>query len=141
MVPAPSDRADEEPPTLDPRLLTRLLACARIGLGIALFAAPRTAARTWLGTEVPPAAGVLARGLGARDLALGVGQLVTLDAHGDMDPWMDAAIASDTGDAVAALLARDSLAPRVVAGTMAMALGAAAAGLALKKSLGVPVSG
>lgn len=141
MVPAPSDHADEEPPTLDPRLLTRLLACARIGLGIALFAAPRTAARTWLGAEVPPAAGVLARGLGARDLALGVGQLVTLDAHGDMDPWMDAAIASDTGDAVAALLARDSLAPRVVAGTMAMALGAAAAGLALKKSLGVPVAG
>lgn len=135
MVPGPSGRADQEPPKLDPRLLIRLLACIRVGVGIALFAAPRTAARLWLGGEASPAAGVLARGLGARDLALGVGQLVTLDAGGDMDPWMDAAIASDTGDAAAALLARRDLDPGVVAGTVAVALGAAATGLALKRSL------
>lgn len=120
---------------MDPRLLIRLFACGRIGLGIALFAAPRTAARLWLRRGVSPAAGVLARGLGARDLALGIGTLVALDDGDDVDPWMDAGVAADTADAAAALLARDDLGPRVVAGTMAVALGAAAAGLALKKAL------
>lgn len=120
---------------MDPRSLIRLLACGRIGLGMALFAAPRTAARLWLGREVSPAAGVLARGLGARDLALGIGMLVTADDGGDVDPWMDAGVVADTADAVAVMMAREHLDARVVAGTMAVALGAAAAGLALKKSL------
>ena len=120
---------------MDARLLTRLFACARIGIGLALFAAPRTAARLWLGHEVSPGAGVLARGLGARDLALGVGQLVTLDADRDVEPWMDAAIAADTADAAAVLLARRELDTRVVAGTTAAALGAAVAGWGLKRAL------
>lgn len=129
-------RLDED--HVDARLLTRLLACSRIGIGLALFAAPRTAARLWLGHEVSAGAGLLARGLGARDLALGVGQLVALDADRDVDPWMDAAIAADTADAAAALLARRDLDTRVVAGTTVAALGAAAAGLALKKALPTP---
>lgn len=141
MVPGPSDRADQEAPTVDPHLLARLLAGVRIGVGIALFAAPRTASRLWLGEATSPAAGVLARGLGARDLALGVGQLVALDMDGDLDPWMDAAVVSDVGDAAAVVLARRDLEPRVVAGTVAMALGAAAAGLALKTSLQAPPAG
>lgn len=120
---------------MDPRLLIRLLACGRIGLGMALFAAPRTAARLWLGRDLPPAAGVLARGLGARDLALGIGMLVTVDDGDDVDPWMDAGVVADTADAAAVLMAREHLEPRVVAGTMAVALGAAAAGLALKNAM------
>lgn len=125
---------------MDPRTLIRLLACGRIGLGMALFAAPRTAARLWLGREVSPAAGVLARGLGARDLALGIGMLVAVDDDGDVDPWMDAGVVADTADAVAVLLAREHLDVRVVSGTMAVALGAAAAGLALKQSLADPAA-
>lgn len=126
---------------MDPRLLIRLLACARIGLGIALFAAPRTAARMWLRREVSPAAGVLARGLGARDLVLGIGMLVTVDDGGDIDPWMDAGIAADAADASAALMARKDLEPRTVAGTLAVTIGAAAAGLALKKAVAAPDAG
>lgn len=125
---------------MDPRLLIRLLACGRIGLGVALFAAPRTAARLWLGRDVSPAAGVLARGLGARDLALGIGMLVTVDDGNDVDPWMDAGVVADTADAAAVLMAREHLEPRVVAGTMTVALGAAAAGLALKKALVGPTT-
>lgn len=120
---------------MDARLLTRLLACGRIGIGLALFAAPRTAGRAWLGHEVSPAAGMMARGLGARDLAIGVGQLVALDGDRDVDPWLDAGVAADAADATAALLGRAELPPKAVAGTVAIALGAAAAGLALKQQL------
>lgn len=125
---------------MDARLLTRLLACGRIGLGLALFAAPRTAARLWLGHDVSPGAGLLARGLGARDLAIGVGTLVALDGDRDVDPWLDAAAAADTADASAALLARDDLDRQVVVGTVAVALGSAVAGLALKSRLRHPVA-
>lgn len=116
-------------------MLTRLLASGRIGIGLALFAAPRTAARLWLGQEVPPATAMLARGLGARDLAIGVGTLVALDGDRDVDPWLDASIAADAADATAALLAREHLDAGPLAGTVVVALGAAAAGWALKKAL------
>lgn len=138
MVPDRPEPADDQGCHVDTRLLTRLFASGRIGLGLALFAAPRTAARLWLGHEVSAAGGLLARGLGARDLAIGVGQLVALDDHRDVDTWLDAAIAADAADAAAAVLARDELDARVVAGTVVVALGAAAAGLALKRALAAP---
>lgn len=125
---------------MDARMLTRLLACGRIGVGLALFAAPRTAARAWLGHEVSPAAGLLARGLGARDLAIGVGQLVALDGGRDVDPWLDAGIAADAADATAAVLGRRELPSRAVTGTVAAALGAAATGLVLKQRLHGPAA-
>lgn len=125
---------------MDARLLTRLLACGRIGIGLALFAAPRTAGRAWLGHDVTPAARLLARGLGARDLAIGVGQLVALDGDGDVDSWLDAGIAADTADATAAVLGRSELPAKAVTGTVVVALGAAAAGLALKHQLHAPTT-
>lgn len=120
---------------MDARLLTRLLACGRIGIGIALFAAPRTAARLWLGHEVSSSTGLLARGLGARDLAIGVGQLVALDDDQDVGPWLDAGAVADVADTTAVLLAREDLAVRTVAGTAVVAAGAAGAALALKQAL------
>ena len=120
---------------MDARLLTRLLACGRIGIGVALFAAPRTAARLWLGHAVSASTGLLARGLGARDLAIGVGQLVTLDDDRDVGPWLDAGAVADLADTTAVLLAREELAPRTVAGTAVVAASAAGVALALKQAL------
>lgn len=120
---------------METRTLARLLACARIGIGAALFAAPQTAARLWLGQPVTPGGALLARGLGARDLALGVGQLVALDDDGDAGPWLDAGVAADTADALGVMLARRDLPARTVAGTAAVALGAAVTGLALRQRL------
>lgn len=120
---------------MDARTLTRLMAATRVGIGLALFAAPRTAARRWLGQDLPPAAGLLARGLGARDLALGMGQLVALDRDGDLDPWMDAGIAADAADAVAAVLGRRHVGTGPAVGTVVVAGGAAVAGWLLKDRL------
>lgn len=124
---------------MDARLLTRLLACGRVGIGAALFAAPRTAARLWLGGDVSAGTALLARGLGARDMAIGVGQLVTLDNGGDVRPWIEAGVAADTADATATLLGRRELETRTVVGTATIALGAAAAGLALRQALSRPL--
>lgn len=121
---------------MDLRLITRLLACGRVGIGLALFAAPRTAARLWLGHDVSVSTGLLARGLGARDLVIGVGQLVALDADDDIGPWLDAGAAADIADTAAVVLARGDLATRTVAGTSTVAMGAAIASLALKQALG-----
>lgn len=104
---------------MDTRLLARGMAAVRIGIGVALFAAPKTASRLWLGDEdLPGGAPLLARGLGARELALGTGQLVALDDGGDPAPWLDAGIASDTADAVGAVLSRRELSTRTLVGTV-----------------------
>jgi hypothetical protein len=66
--------------------LARGLAVNRIAYGVGLVLAPSLYARSWVGSD---AAGkdttkLLARALGARDLALGAGGLLALRA-GDVD--------------------------------------------------------
>jgi hypothetical protein len=55
--------------------LAQLLAMARAGIGVAMLAAPGLVAGTWVGfTEGrSPSGRTLARALGARELALGLG--------------------------------------------------------------------
>lgn len=120
---------------MDARLITRLLAAGRIGIGVALFAAPATAGRLWFGTT-PGAAGQTAlRGLGARDVAIGVGSLLSSDQGRDPGPWLDAGVVADAADSVAMLLARDDFDTKPVVGTIVVAAGAALIGLWAKSQL------
>ncbi len=121
---------------MDARLLARVLACIRIGIGITLFAAPRTAARRWIGDDLSRSASVLTRGLGARDLVIGVGQLVAVDdPEHDLDSWLDAGIAADAADATGALLSRRDLSTSATVSTVAIAGSAVALGLFVKRAL------
>lgn len=121
---------------MDPRTLTRLLAAGRVAIGLGLFAAPATAARSWLGDAVDDAGTRMAtRGLGARDVALGVGTLVALRDDGPVRPWLDAGVAADLADATAAVLARGERPAGAIGATLAVAGGAAAAGLWLRRAL------
>jgi hypothetical protein len=93
---------------VDVTLAARALAIGRIALGLGLFLAPRRLTRTWLGDEAEgrfvPA---VVRGVGARDVAIGVGTLVALrddDLTPEADRWLEAAIVGDLGDAVGTLL-------------------------------------
>lgn len=52
---------------------------------------------------------MLARALGARDLALGVGLLAALGGRGSPRPWLAAGVVSDTTDIVATAIESDSL--------------------------------
>jgi len=109
-------------------LAARLIAAGRLGFGIALIVSPGRMTERWLGDDAGRAGTQVAvRGLGARDVALGVGALA---AHGSqLQPWVAAAIVADTADLVSTLAAGDSLPleGRVLAG--AMALGGAVAGV------------
>jgi len=116
---------------VNPRRGARLIAIGRVAIGTAVLAAPEPVMSRWLGRENASldAVQALGRGLAARDLGLALATLQTLDDP-VIGPRVQAACAfADGVDAVGTLLARRSL-PRVgVIGTVAVAGGAAVAGL------------
>lgn len=114
----------------------RLLAFARIGLGVAMLALPGRALRAWLGDLDRPSR-VLVRGVGARDVALGVGTLRALD-RGDPSAreWVTASGACDATDALATLAAGRSLPLRGRLLGVAVAGAAAAACAAARDRMG-----
>lgn len=111
-------------------LTARLIAAGRVGFGVALILAPQRVTAPWLGRDARRAGTqVISRGLGARDLVLGAGALVTPEAQ--LRPWVAAALVADTTDLMAAVAAGDSLplTGRMLVGAVASAgaaLGAAA---------------
>src|SRR5436853_1247266 len=94
------------------RASARALASARVALGVTALALPRLPARPWVGPDASrPSVGILARALGARDVALGVGALVAMGHDGPVRGWLEAGGLADAGDVAATLLAWRS-APR-----------------------------
>lgn len=112
---------------LNPRALARYLALGRAVLGAVLLIAPGRLAVPWVGSDgAGGAAKTIARGLGARDVALGAGAIAV--AGDALAPWLIAGIAADTGDLLATLAAGDSIPPRGRTLVSVMAFGGAAAG-------------
>src|SRR5215212_8990726 len=84
-----------------------------MALGAALVVAPRLAGPTWIGADADrPAVKVLARALGVRDAALGLGIAVALDHGTPVRGWLEAAAVSDGVDLAATLLAGDAIPDR-----------------------------
>ena len=112
----------------------RWLAYGRIAIGVAALVVPPRLARPWVGPHADlPAARVLSRALGGRDLALGLGVLLALRHDGPARGWVEAGGLADTGDLVATLLSFRALPTR---GRWAVA--AAAAGAAATARLAAP---
>lgn len=119
---------------MDPRPLVRLLGGARVLIGAALVTAPRTAGRLWLRTgSEAPATEVALRGLGVREVALGLGTLAALEAGGAVRRWLEAGALADLGDTTAMVMVGDELAASTRALTIAAATGAAALGVWLSR--------
>ena len=123
------------------RAATRAVAAARIALGAAFLVAPGLALRMWPGrpgsTEQDRAtARLLARSVGGRDVALGVGALLALSHDAPVRGWVEAAMLADMVDAAAIGIAFKGL-PRPQAVLMfAASLGTAVAGRRLASSVG-----
>jgi hypothetical protein len=108
---------------MNPRRGAWVLAASRLALGVVVLVAPERVTAGWLGTRhaEKPVVRDLARSLGARDLALGLATLQTLDDP-VAGPRVQAACAVvDSVDALATLLARSDLPKRGVIGTAAVA--------------------
>jgi hypothetical protein len=121
-----------------PRRAASLLAAGRAALGVAVLVAPEAVTSRWLGEHAShPAVRYLARSLGVRDLALGILALRTLDDP-RIAPQVHAACAvADSVDALATVAARSQLPAAGVIGTVAVAGGAAVAGVYLARELAV----
>jgi hypothetical protein len=103
-----------------------------------MVALPRLSVSGWIGAPAAhPAAGVLTRALGAREIGLGLGLLASADRSRPLRPWLAAGIIADATDLIASVSAREHL-PKaavpliVVAAGTGIALGAA--GLASAES-------
>jgi hypothetical protein len=125
-------------PSRTVRLAARGLAAGRITVGIALVASPDAATRRWLGTrsEGDPGREVAVRGLGARDVVLGIGTLVALRSGGEVRQaarWIEAGIVADLADAASTVVAEDLDASTVL--PLSIALGAAALGGVVRAGL------
>jgi hypothetical protein len=113
-----------------------LLAAGRLALGAAVLLAPEQVTSRWLGEHAShPAVRYLARSLGARDVALGILVLQTLDDP-ELGPRAQAACAVvDSVDALATVAARSDLPAGAVIATIAVAGTAAAAGFGFSRGL------
>ena len=91
---------------MDEHEAARGLAWLRITVGAAFFLAPRSGVRAWTGEEVPSVGAVVAaRGVGARDVAIGAGTLLALERKGSVGRWLEAGVVADAADATSALFA------------------------------------
>jgi hypothetical protein len=114
-----------------------LLAAGRAAIGAAVMLAPEATMSRWLGADNARRGAVktLGRGLAARDLGLAVATMQTLDDP-VIGPRVQLACAfADGVDALATILEREELPAVAAAGTVAIAGGAALAGLYLSHRL------
>jgi hypothetical protein len=109
------------------RLLARLVAWGRIGIGVGAVVAPSLSARPWIGADAgTPGSRLLARAMGGRDLALGLGALRGLGlSDRETRPWVALGGMADAVDALATVLAFGSLPGRRRWGILAVTVGAA----------------
>ncbi len=113
--------------TDEAREYARWVAGLRVALGATVIVAPRLVTRPWLGRDVGrPTDKLLARSLGSRDIALGLGAILAIDRGGPARGWLEAGGLADAGDLLATLLAFRSL-PRFGRWTMLLAIGGAVA--------------
>jgi hypothetical protein len=126
---------------VDVKATTRAIAVARIALGGSYLLAPGLAMRLWPGRggstgEDRAMSRLLARSVGGRDVALGVGALLAVSHDAPVRGWVEAATLADAVDAIAIGIAFRRL-PRARAVLMfGASLGTALAGRRLASSLG-----
>jgi hypothetical protein len=112
------------------------IAIGRIAIGAGLIVAPERAARGWVGRDAGrPGTQVLGRGLGVRDVALGVGGLLALRRGEDATAWLQGAAFADAVDLGATVVAGSDLPIAGRIGTVVMAGGGAVAGLACARAI------
>jgi hypothetical protein len=126
---------------MTPRAMLTQLSAGRIAFGISLVVAPHLIGGMWLGKDGQrTTVGALARGFGARDLALGAGTLAAMRTGQPLRTWLVGGLVSDAVDLAATVAARDSLPPRSVPLLSVLAGSAIVTGLVNLASEDAPAS-
>jgi hypothetical protein len=113
--------------TEEARQYARWLAGARVAIGATAILAPRLAMRPWLGRGVGrPTEKLLARSLGGRDMALGLGAILAMERGAPSRGWLEAGGLADAGDLVGTVLAFRAL-PRFLRWAMLLVISGAVA--------------
>ena len=88
------------------RQLAEAVAWGRVAIGVTALVAPTLPLRPWVGRDFAwqPRAKLLARSLGARDLALGIGVILALRHDAPVRGWVEGGGLADAGDTLATLL-------------------------------------
>jgi len=105
------------------RILAGLISLGRFVFGVAFIAEPKLMERAWIGKQARlPGAQLLARAVGARDLALGLGGLQALTRDdGSARPWLAAAAVCDAVDFGATWTAGRGIPRQARSGVLAIA--------------------
>ena len=118
------------------RRLALALAAGRVGLGGAALFVPRVVAQPWIGERgSDPLVAVLARALGGRDLALGLGVLTAWRRGQPLRGWVEAGAFADLVDMTVTLAAFSRLPSRGRLLVLVAAGGAAVAGAVVARSV------
>lgn len=121
---------------MDDRDTARMLGWARVAIGGFLFLMPRKAARIWTGREQADFPNnMMVRGLGARDVIIGVGLATALESGRSASAWLQASAAADASDALGTLTSAGELGRLRALGLLTLEVGAAILGLSLAESL------
>jgi len=115
------------------------LARGRIAFGTAALVAPRSAARIMgAGRRPTGTTPLLARMLGGRDVALGLGTVIAVDRGKPVRGWLEGSALADAVDCLACLIVRKELPPNVVRATVGLGGASAIAGILLSRRLDPP---
>jgi hypothetical protein len=109
------------------RRLARFIAWGRVAIGCTALVSPVAVARPWIGEAATGTeARLLARTMGGRDLAIGIGTLRALGrSDAEARPWVALGGCADVVDTVATLVAFGALPRRTRWGILAVTAGAA----------------
>jgi hypothetical protein len=112
--------------------LVTAYALGRAGFGAALLAAPRAGGQMLSGDGgATPDAQAFLRGMGGREVGLGLGLLAATRASASARPWLIAGVMSDTGDLMGIAGAWRDLPPDKRRAGSALAAATAVVGLGL----------
>ena len=88
------------------RQLAQTVAWGRIAIGVTAMVAPALPLRPWVGDLAGDRRGkLLARSLGARDLALGLGVILAMKHDAPVRGWVEGSGLADAGDVLSTVLA------------------------------------
>jgi hypothetical protein len=126
---------------MQPRDVALLIARGRIAIGAAFVLAPGLAGRLWIGSDAERRpVKLLVRGLGARDMALGLGVVIALDRGAPVRGWLEGSALADSADLLATLLAGGSISDDARRATLLLAGGGAVLSAALARALDEPAA-